>query len=139
MKIYRPVSDQFRISSPFGGRTDPVTKKSVQYHKGIDFACPEGSEVRAIVDGRIERIGWEDENDPHKGFGLRIWQTYEDDTGTKYGVVYGHLSCAEVKEHMQVKQGEVIALSGNTGRSTGPHLHVGIRRWGSDEWTPIEV
>lgn len=139
MRIKRPVSEQFRISSPYGDRIDPITKAVTEHHNGIDFSCPVGAEVRAICDGRIGRVGWESDIDPHKGFGLRVWQTFRDDSGTKYGIVYGHLSKIDVEEGMEIKQGEVIGLSGNSGRSTGAHLHVGIRTWNSNDWIPIEV
>lgn len=139
MKINRPVPDQFRISSPYGDRIDPVTKKVTEHHNGIDFACPEGTEVRSIVSGKIQRTGWEDENDPKKGFGLRIWQTFTLDSGEKFGIVYGHLSKIDVQDGMIIKEGEVIALSGNTGKSTGPHLHIGCRKWDTNQWVEIEV
>lgn len=116
-----------------------MTHKLLEHHNGIDFACPEGTEVRAICDGRIERVGWENELDHSKGFGLRIWQTFVLDSGERLGVVYGHLSKIDVKDGMTIKEGEIIGLSGNTGRSTGAHLHVGVRRWNNDQWIEIEI
>lgn len=138
MKIKRPIDDRWPISSPYGDRTDPLDKSNKQHHNGIDFACPEGTEVRAVCDGKIERVGFEDDFDPKKGFGLRIWQTFESN-GIKYGVVYAHLSKVLVDDFMKIKEGEVIGLSGNTGRSTGNHLHIGVREWNTSNWSPIEV
>lgn len=137
MKIRRPVADKYPISSPYGPRIDPITKKETEFHRGIDFACPVGTEVRAVVDGTIERVGYESENNHAQGFGLRVWQTFKDERGVKFGFVYGHLSDLDVKEHMDIKEGEIIGLSGNSGKSTGPHLHVGCRAWDTNQWEEI--
>lgn len=139
MKIRRPVGEQWKISSPYGDRIDPITKKVTETHHGIDFACPEGTEVRAIFDGKIQRVGFEDPMDQKKGFGMRIWQTFTGENGVKMGVVYGHLSKIDVDDGMNIMEGEIIGLSGNTGRSTGAHLHVGIRTWDTNSWEPIEL
>lgn len=138
MRIPRPVDEKYPISSPYGSRIDPVTKKQTEFHRGIDFAVPIGTEVRACFDGPIARIGWENENNHEQGFGQRIWQTFLIGN-VEYGIVYGHLSQIDVKEKYYIKAGEVIGLSGNSGRSTGPHLHIGVREWNSGNYQEIEV
>ncbi len=95
-------------------------------HKGIDFASPEGTMVFAVADGMVEAAGWENAQDEKQGFGQRIRQTVT--AGTQmWKVFYGHLSQIQVKSGQHIKQGDVIALTGNTGRTSGAHLHVEVR------------
>lgn len=127
MKIYciKPFGGSFKILSSFGERIDPVTKEK-KIHKGIDFACPEGTPIRAVLDGRILRSGWESEADHKQGYGLRIWQEchYNKDIIL---IVYAHLKEIHKREGEFVSQSGIIGISGNTGKSTGPHLHIGAR------------
>jgi len=82
-------------------------------HKGIDFAATLGSPIKATAPGFIEEI----KNDPY--LGLLITINHENGFKTKYG----HCSQVLVNEHNYIKRGQTIALVGNTGRSTAPHLH----------------
>ena len=86
-------------------------------HRGIDFSCPIYTPVRACVSGKILVCG----DDPN-GFGLYVKQSYEGNC-----LYYGHLSRIDVKEGQYINTGGMIGLSGNTGRSTGPHLHLEAR------------
>ncbi|MFN2202508.1 MAG: peptidoglycan DD-metalloendopeptidase family protein [Caldilineaceae bacterium] len=86
-------------------------------HNGLDYGIPEGTPITAIGDARIARIGFEPD-----GFGNFI--LLEHEWGES---LYAHLSRVDVAANGQVARGETIALSGNTGASTGPHLHFGIR------------
>ncbi len=99
-----------RITSPFGVRWG-------KFHKGIDIAAPEGSVIRAARTGRviISRYIY--------GYGNAIYI----DHGSGISTRYAHNSRLLVTEGDIVKQGQIIAYSGNTGRSTGPHLHFEIR------------
>lgn len=108
-----PVSG--RISSSFGKRNAPK-KGASTYHKGIDFAVPTGTAVMASCGGTVERAGW------GSGYGYCVYLRHPDGRMTRYG----HLSKILVKAGQSVRQGEKIALSGNTGVSTGPHLHFEI-------------
>ena len=122
--LLRPVPIAFKISSPIGNR---MLNGKPEFHKGIDFSVPIGTEIKAMEDGLIFRAGYENPNDIKQGFGLRIWQEIILEN-EKYYVWYGHTSELKVKEGSIVKRGDVIALSGNSGSSTGPHLHVQIRK-----------
>ena len=86
-------------------------------HAGIDLAVPVGSEIRATGGGRVIQTG----NDPNYGLFIRITH------GAGYESMYGHLSRLVVARGDAVTEGQVIGLSGNTGRSTAPHLHFEIR------------
>jgi murein DD-endopeptidase MepM/ murein hydrolase activator NlpD len=119
-----PIAGQLYISSGIGNR---MLNGKPEFHKGIDFSVPIGKEIRAIEAGLIFKAGYENPNDIKQGFGLRIWQEIVVEN-EKYYVWYGHTSELKVKEGSIVKRGDVIALSGNSGSSTGPHLHVQIRK-----------
>lgn len=108
-----PISGA-RISSGFGMRRHPVLGYS-RMHKGVDFAVPRGTPVYAAGDGVVDQVG------KKGGYGnyLRIRHTSE------YVTAYAHLHkyASGLKKGRKVKQGQVVAYSGNTGVSTGPHLH----------------
>lgn len=110
----KPISGG-RQSSGFGRRNAP-TKGASSYHKGIDWAVPTGTAVFASCGGTVAKAGW------GSGYGYVVYINHEDGRQTRYG----HLSKVLVKAGQTVKQGERIALSGNTGVSTGPHLHFEI-------------
>lgn len=102
-----------QISSYYGYRTDPIYKVS-KFHSGMDFAAKVGTEVFATGDGEViivERNHW--------GYGNMI----TIDHGYGYKTNYAHLSKFAVKKGQKVKRGQVIGYVGNTGKSTGSHLH----------------
>ncbi len=107
------------ISSEFGFRRDPFNGQT-RMHKGLDFADPVGTPVYAVAAGVVSYVG------PKSGYGNAVEVDHGD------GVVsrYGHLSAAKAVEGQLVKKGDLVALSGNTGRSTGPHLHLEILKNG---------
>ena len=115
----KPISGG-RQSSGFGARSAP-TKGASTNHKGIDWAVPIGTTVAASNAGTVVHAGWA------SGYGYAVYINHADGRQTRYG----HLSKVLVKTGQTVSQGERIALSGNTGRSTGPHLHFEIRINGS--------
>ena len=111
----RPVRDG-RISEKYGYRIDPF--KDVQrHHNGIDVAAPTGSQVYASAAGVVVmakssyRVG--------QGYGKEVIIDHGDGVRTRYA----HLSKVLVKKGLTVKRWEVVGLVGETGRSTGPHLH----------------
>lgn len=110
----KPISGG-RLSSGFGRRSAP-TKGASTYHKGIDWATPVGTAVMASCSGTVTKAGW------GSGYGYVVYIDHGDGRQTRYG----HLSKVLVKAGQKVSQGQKIALSGNTGRSTGPHVHFEI-------------
>lgn len=105
-----------RISSKFGPRIHPVTREQ-SFHSGVDIAVPVGTPVVAPVDGTV----------------VEVWATARGGkqlamTGEGYRFGFAHLSVQRGKRGQKVKAGEVIALSGNTGASTGPHVHFSVRQ-----------
>ncbi|HEY0303175.1 MAG TPA: M23 family metallopeptidase, partial [Rhizomicrobium sp.] len=115
--LMRTPVDGARVTSTFGMRDHPVLGYT-RMHKGVDFGTPVGTPVYASGDGVVDAIG------PHTGYGnyLRIVH------GPKLATAYGHLSGYPqgIAIGTRVHQGEVVAFSGNTGVSTGPHLHYEI-------------
>lgn len=100
-----------------GGRfTSGFKKRWGRWHKGVDWATPIGTAVMASSGGTVARAGW------GSGYGYVVYINHADGRQTRYG----HLSKILVKTGQTVKQGQKIALSGNTGRSTGPHVHFEI-------------
>lgn len=110
----KPISGG-RFTSGFGRRKAP-TRGASTYHKGIDWATPVGTAVMASCTGTVAKAGW------GRGYGYVVYINHADGRQTRYG----HLSKVLVKQGQTVSQGQKIALSGNTGVSTGPHIHFEI-------------
>lgn len=108
-----------RISSSYGSRVHPIYGDR-RFHDGIDIAVPVGTPVRASADGVVTWSG------DKSGYGL----TVIIDHGNGIETLYGHNSRLVAKRGSEVKKGQVIAYSGNTGVSTGPHLHYEVRKAG---------
>lgn len=136
MKFFRPVGKEFRISSPYGTRKDPITGQESTPHYGIDFAVPVGTPVIAAVKGEVVKAGWQKEDDRKVGFGYYVCQ-YVREGSKSYQIYYGHLSEINVKVGQQIEAGYKIGLSGNTGKSSGPHLHFECRPVGQ-KGIPVE-
>ncbi len=101
-----------KINSGFGYRKDPF-RSSIGFHSGIDIDAKLGDPVVATADGIVKKTGWQG------SYGKTVVLQHEDGFET----IYGHLSKISVEEGQKVKVGEVIGKAGNTGRSTGTHLH----------------
>jgi Membrane proteins related to metalloendopeptidases len=110
----QPISnnDLKHTASGYGSRIDPVYG-TVRFHFGMDFTCDIGTPVFATADGTVVSTDWE------QGYGM----TVEIDHGYGYRTRYCHLSSYRSRVGQKVKRGELIALSGSTGKSTGPHVH----------------
>jgi murein DD-endopeptidase MepM/ murein hydrolase activator NlpD len=104
------------VNSDFGQRRSPWAPNS-EFHSGIDIGAPIGTPVRAPAPGVVAFAG------PHAEFGITLIIDHGNDTRS----LYGHLSKLHVALDQQVKRGETVALTGNTGRSSGPHLHYEIQ------------
>lgn len=122
-----PVSGQ--VVSGFGWRTNPFGGNGAQFHDGIDIDVPIGTSVHATADGVVTYAGWYD------GYGMYV----QIDHGYGIESFYGHNSRVLVHVGEHVVRGQVIALSGDTGFSTGPHVHFGIHYRGlpTNPWTFI--
>ena len=103
----------YRLSSRFGYRSDPFSGKT-RHHSGVDFALKPGNPVYATGDGVVVNVKFE-----LFGYGNQVLI----DHGFGYKTRYAHLKTIGVAEGMKVKRGECIGISGNSGRSSGPHLH----------------
>lgn len=109
-----PTHREYRVSSHFNpNRRHPITGR-ISPHNGTDFAAPVGTPVLATADGVVTRV----RNHPYAGIYVEI-----EHAGGSFKTRYLHLSRAQVNRGQRVKSGQQIALSGNTGRSTGPHIH----------------
>ncbi|PHX05180.1 M23 family metallopeptidase [Vibrio splendidus] len=122
-----------RISSSYGSRTNPISGKR-HVHTGIDLTCKRGEDIVAPADGVIETV-----RPSKKGFGNFITMRHS------FGFMssYAHLQKFKVRSGQFVSKGDVIASCGNSGNSTGPHLHYEVRFLGRSlnpqylmDWTP---
>lgn len=111
----QPISnkDLNRLSSGFSYRIDPIYK-TVKFHAGLDFSAPQGTPIYATAQG-VVRIA----NNLGNGYGNHVVIAH----GYQYSTLYGHMYRIKVRVGQSVKRGEVIGYVGNTGKSTGPHLH----------------
>lgn len=108
--------DLKRVASGYGMRIDPVYHVR-RFHQGMDFTAPTGTEVFATGNAKVEFSGWK------QGYG----NTVILDHGFGYKTLYAHLYKSLVRKGQKVRRSDVIALVGNTGKSTGPHLHYEVR------------
>lgn len=111
-----PVFDRFRWTSPFGARNDPLGRGK-RHHEGVDMAGAHGTPIYSTGDGVVTHAGWQD------GYGQLVTIKHEFGLETRYG----HLSKVRVERGQRVSRGDQIGDMGNTGRSTGTHLHYEVR------------
>ncbi|OIP82312.1 MAG: peptidase M23 [Porphyromonadaceae bacterium CG2_30_38_12] len=112
--------DLKRMASGYGWRIDPVYR-SRRFHAGMDFAAPSGTDIFATGSGTVVASGWQ------QGYGNCVQVSH----GYGYLTLYGHMSKIKVQKGQKVKRGQVIGLVGNTGKSTGPHLHYEVHLRGN--------
>lgn len=115
--LINPTAKKYRITSPFGRRTSPTTGASTN-HNGIDIATPMRTPILAPADGTI---GYVVSNDAG---GLQVAIDIKDHD---LRVGFAHLDEATVRNGQLVHKGDIIAYTGNSGRSTGPHLHLTVK------------
>jgi hypothetical protein len=111
------------MASGYGYRVDPIYKIT-EFHKGMDFTAPIGTEVHVTGDGVVETVNYSFE-----GYGNEIVVNH----GYGYRTRYAHLSKFKVVPGQKVKRGDVIGNIGSTGKSTGPHLHYEVLK----NWNPV--
>ncbi len=117
----RPVEEGY-LNSTFGYRMDPIDNVK-RFHQGQDITVKTGSPIYAPADGVVKRAYYAG------GFGNHIKLEH----GSGYTTLFAHLSKIKVKHGQKVKRGEIIGLTGNTGRSTAPHLHYEIHHNGKPQ------
>lgn len=106
------------ITSGFGWRRDPINGRR-RFHNGIDIRASLRTPVRATANGKVTFAGWRS-----RGMGYAVVINH----GNGLATIYGHLSKTKARKGKWVKKGEVIAYSGSSGRSTGPHLYYKIQK-----------
>jgi murein DD-endopeptidase MepM/ murein hydrolase activator NlpD/cell division protein FtsB len=116
-KYIWPTPGSFWVTSHFGWRA-----KYGRFHYGTDIGCATGTRIVAMADGVVTYVGWPGSN-YNWAYGKMIVINHYDGTQTRYG----HLSAFNCHMGQKVKAGQVIGYTGNTGRSSGPHLHFEIR------------
>ena len=117
----RPVEG--KVISEFGPRKAPVPNGSTN-HKGIDFRAPIGTPVKSVASGTVIKAG------SASGYGIAVYVDHGVINGKHVVSEYGHLSKCNVKVGDKINAGQVVAKSGNSGRSSGPHLHLTIKENG---------
>lgn len=124
----QPISnkDLNRLTSGFGYRIDPLYK-TVKFHAGLDFTAPVGTPIYATADGIVKTAG-----NLGDGYGNHVIIHH----GYSYRTLYGHMYRIKARIGQSVKRGEVIGYVGNTGKSTGPHLHYEVIK-GNKHLDPI--
>lgn len=111
-----------KITTPYR-KLGKMWKKG--YHTGVDFAVPTGTDIIAVADGKVEGANW------GSSYGTHVIQKVKGGW-----VIYAHLSKSSVKPGEELKKGDPIGKSGNTGNSSGPHLHFEMRnniRWSAGD------
>lgn len=129
-KIYEVVVEKPRITSSFGYRIDPITGKK-KYHNGLDEVSKvKNRNLYAIDTGYVQKtVTGQDKS--KTGYGNYIWVRYPR---YNLSLLYAHCSKVLLKKGDKVKKGDVVAIMGTTGKSTGVHLHLGMTRIGSNTW-----
>lgn len=112
----------FAVTSPYGWRIHPITGVS-KLHKGIDIAAPSGTPIYSLKSGTVMYTGYD-----ANGYGYYVMVDHGNIIS-----LYAHNSSVAVKQGQQVKGGQLLCYSGNTGGSTGPHLHFEVRLAGTGE------
>lgn len=124
-----PIDGNVQQTSDFGYRTHPVTGEQQTFHQGTDYACTEHvTPILSVADGRVSNV------EVQSGYGNIVIIDHGD-----FYSAYAHLSSFDVSAGDSVSAGESVAICGNTGTSTGPHLHLEIResQYG-DQVDPVE-
>ncbi len=117
----RPI-DRGYLSSRYGRRPDPFTGRPAM-HPGLDFSAPIGTPIYATASGKVLRVG-------RRG---RMGKMVEIDHGNGITTRYAHMNGFSVDKGQQVQRGQIIGYVGNTGRSTGPHVHYEVIKGGKSQ------
>ncbi|HSG46160.1 MAG TPA: peptidoglycan DD-metalloendopeptidase family protein, partial [Anaerolineales bacterium] len=119
IKLIYPVTGP--ITQLFGENPQFYKRWGYAGHNGIDWGIPVGTQIKAAADGTVDKVGFE-----NGGYGNFVKMSHMDGN-TKYYTYYAHLHSTSVKAGQKISAGTVVGSSGNTGASTGPHLHFGVK------------
>jgi len=119
IKLIYPVNGP--ITQLFGENPQFYKRWGYAGHNGIDWGIPNGTPVKAAADGTVDKVGFE-----NGGYGNFVKMSHMDGD-TKYYTYYAHLHSTSVQAGQKISAGTVVGLSNNTGASTGPHLHFGVK------------
>jgi murein DD-endopeptidase MepM/ murein hydrolase activator NlpD len=114
--------DNIYITQLFGVTKDSKRLYASGSHSGVDFRASVGTPVKAVADGTVLGVGDTDRTCPYASFGKFVFIKHNNGLST----TYGHLSLIKAENGEKVKRGEIIGYSGNTGHTTGPHLHLTV-------------
>jgi len=117
IKLRLPFTGKFPVTQLFGANPQIYSRFGKPGHNGLDFGLPVGTPVLASAEGNVEKTGYDE-----KGYGYFILLRHDG-----FWTLYAHLSKIQVSVQQKVSQSQQIGLSGNTGFSTGPHLHFELR------------
>lgn len=121
--------------APYQGRFQETQTYNPPTHKGLDLVGLDSKRIYSTVDGTVVRVGWENPNDHNQGWGQRI---VIKETGSNRYFYFGHLSRYSVSVNQTVTVGQLIGVEGNTGHSTGSHLHYEARL-NDDANQPLDI
>ena len=138
MRLYELTIKEPKITSKFGYRVHPITGKKT-FHNGLDLVSKIGNRnLFAVDDGIVQKVV-NNQSKASKGYGNYIWIRYPR---YNLSLLYAHCNSIKKKKGDSVKKGDIVAIEGKTGASTGVHLHLGITKIGSNTWLnpePINV
>ena len=119
ISLLHPLGPHARVTQYFGGNPHIYKQFGLAGHNGIDYGASVGTKIKAAEEGRVIKVG-SDAN----GYGNYVKLGHDN---RRYQTLYAHLSSYSVSQGRNVKRGEIIGYTGNTGFSTGPHLHFELR------------
>lgn len=123
-----PFNGNYPITQRFDENPDWYRPYGLPAHEGVDFGMPVGTPLVSVSNATIKEVI----HDPMRSaYGTMLRTAWTDESGQKWETIYAHLSEITVKKGDEVKVGDVIARSGNTGRTTGPHLHFSLKKMGT--------
>jgi murein DD-endopeptidase MepM/ murein hydrolase activator NlpD len=128
LEVQYPVDDYTNTTSGYGYRSIEGCNRCSEFHKGLDFTPGVGSPVYAIMDGVVSQVN-------HSGqYGVHVILTHTVHEDLAYTTVYAHLQVSQATKRLQldnnIKKGDLLGYVGNTGLSTGPHLHFEVLKNG---------
>lgn len=124
-----PIREPYTKSQGFGENPEFYKPIGLAFHNGDDYACKTGTAIYAVADGIVTSAESKYKENDKTGYGNQVGLLCPiDEANVYYDVIYGHLLAVYVALGQEVRQGQLLGLTDNTGFSTGPHLHFGARK-----------